>query len=507
MIAYSQDNIQIYFSGGKGFHINYLCPELSEIDVGSYEHVVKNACTTIAIGLKSLDDTIYDKTRIIRTPNSKHDKTGLYKIPITYKISKENSMEDIYGLARKQHKISDYIKQPKHDDDLLSLIQANVNKKDDIPTSKITKSELVEGIINGFETGSRNSGLFSFASSLHSRGITPDVVLALCSLVNNNSKAPLLSSEVGTIVNSAVRYPTFNTRELVKEQPGYKNSEFVTFSQAGELWKEQITKSGDFSLGDRFPHINEVMNVTLLGDLIGIVANSGVGKSTLVMDLVNCLSNVRNTFSAFFSLEMASHACFFRAATITYQSDENGEVSSKKVAYDLLHDQELMKKVGEEWNRILILDKGSISLERIEEYSLIAKEITGNRLGSIIIDYGQYIEGASVIDKVMQISRNIKDVIKRLDVIGILNLQCNKEMKNSYIKVEDHHIEGIKAWKQVCDYIMAFWKSVDDNKRLHGKFLKTRWEKDDTRFDMVRDGLKYHTEVEKPDIREYNSGL
>ena len=57
--------------------------------------------------------------------------------------------------------------------------------------------------------------------------------------------------------------------------------------------------------------INDVMNVTLLGDLIGIVGNSGTGKSTLCMDFANCLCRERGNYSAFFSLEMASHACFF----------------------------------------------------------------------------------------------------------------------------------------------------------------------------------------------------
>ena len=38
-------------------------------------------------------------------------------------------------------------------------------------------------------------------------------------------------------------------------------------------------------------------------------------------------------------------------------------------------------------------------------------------------------------------------------------------------------------------------------------FLKTRWEKDDVRFDMVRDGLRYHTEVYKPDVNNGIGGL
>ncbi len=154
---------------------------------------------------------------------------------------------------------------PKKDNDLLELVKESKNKKENTHISNISKSQLIEGILNGFEIGNRNNGLFSFACALHNRGVSNDFILSLCSLVNNNCPTPLSSSEVSSIVNSAINYPS-NNNVLEENKNGFKNTDFVTFEQAAEKWKEQITKSGDFSSGNRYPHINEVMNVTLLGD-------------------------------------------------------------------------------------------------------------------------------------------------------------------------------------------------------------------------------------------------
>lgn len=500
LMAYSHTNIMIYFSGGKGFHVVYICPELDRIQVDTHEHVVKNVCLDLAKGLKSLDYRIYDKMRVIRTPNSRHGSTKLFKVPMSYSDLKKMTVDEILKYAECQYNIT-----PPTDismnDDLLNLIKDSLEVRE-VRKAKTSLPELVEGIYNGFrENHNRNDSLTSLCGLLHSRDVPDDIVRALIQITNERNKIPLSESEVNSICNSVGKYPV----DSGKVTP--TNKDFITFKEAGEIWKQQMNMSGDFSLGDRFIHINEVMNVTLLGDLIGIVGNSGTGKSTLCMDFANCLCQQRGNFSAFFSLEMASHACFFRGATISYSPDEFGEVSSKKVAYELLHDQSLMESISKEWERILILDKGSITLEKIEEYANIAKEITGDRLGSIIIDYSQYIDGASDIDKMLEISRNVKAVLKRLKVIGFMAMQCNKLMSNSYTEIEDSHIEGSKSWKQTCDYILAFWKSRDDTKRLHGKFLKTRWEKDDVRFDMVRDGLKYHTEVHKPDVNNGIGGL
>jgi hypothetical protein len=60
-------------------------------------------------------------------------------------------------------------------------------------------------------------------------------------------------------------------------------------------------------------------------------------------------------------------------------------------------------------------------------------------------------------------------------------------------------IEGVGAVFQVCDYILTLYKSRDNSNRLHSEFLKDRWNGAGYIYDIVREGLKYHTENYLPD--------
>ena len=105
LCVFHKENINIYFSGNKGFHVIYICPELNLLrDTVDFNDKLKNICSYIAKGIESFDDKIYDKTRILRTVNSKHPKTNLYKIKISIDELYTLTREQLFELASKQRK-------------------------------------------------------------------------------------------------------------------------------------------------------------------------------------------------------------------------------------------------------------------------------------------------------------------------------------------------------------------------------------------------------------------
>ncbi|OQB09044.1 MAG: Replicative DNA helicase [Parcubacteria group bacterium ADurb.Bin216] len=501
MIAYNSNNIRVYFSGGKGFHIVYICPELTKVEgVVSYEQLVKNVCLELAVGISSHDKSRYAKTQLIRTPNSRHEG-GLYKIPLTYEELKSKTIEQIQDLAKSQRKLT-YTGIIRDDSDLLEIVKSNINKK--APEKLFEGSELIEGIANGFEQGNRNNGLFATASLLAGRGISGDLAYHLIQGVNHLSGNPLPEAEVRTIVSSASKYsPNDGVKQSVIE---IKSSDIVTMEEAAELFVKMKNLSGNFSFGPRYELINKVVESTMLGDVIGLISDSGVGKSTLGMDFLNEAAKIHDDYGLFISLEMPSHSCFFRAATISAEPDELGKVNSSFVAADMINNKSSRSRVSKEWERVLLSDK-KCDLNRIEAMCRLANEMYNGKVRYAIIDYGQNIDGASHIEIAQDLYRNIKEIFKRLNMYCIILLQTNKSIPNKYTEIEDTHVEGVKAIKQMCDFIIGVWKDREDKKRIHGKFLKTRWEEnDDCKFDLVREGLKYHTEVYKP-VNEMMGGL
>ena len=75
-----------FFSGGKGFHL-YIRQEFfnlppSEHTAKQFERIVSQIGKDL--NLSTLDDGIYQANRKFRIPNSRHPKTGLYKVELTY---------------------------------------------------------------------------------------------------------------------------------------------------------------------------------------------------------------------------------------------------------------------------------------------------------------------------------------------------------------------------------------------------------------------------------------
>ncbi len=82
-LAVPPDDLSIYFSGSKGFHCG--CPMPSDaapaLDFHRRTRGMAEAVATAA-GVLPIDPAIYTKCQPFRAPNSRHPKTGLYKVKL-----------------------------------------------------------------------------------------------------------------------------------------------------------------------------------------------------------------------------------------------------------------------------------------------------------------------------------------------------------------------------------------------------------------------------------------
>jgi hypothetical protein len=102
-VIFDIDNkdIRIYFSGSKGIHL--IVPK-EYFNVQPHKNLnmifrlmaedIKRLCQ-----LSTIDLRVYDKVRLWRMPNSKHQKTGFYKVPLTFEELTKLSFDNITQLA------------------------------------------------------------------------------------------------------------------------------------------------------------------------------------------------------------------------------------------------------------------------------------------------------------------------------------------------------------------------------------------------------------------------
>lgn len=95
---------RIYFSGCKGVHITVDGQYLGIVPSVDLNEVYRLIAKDISAALpnKTLDTAIYDKVRLFRIVNSKHQESGLYKIPLTYQELKQLTYDEIKRLAESQ---------------------------------------------------------------------------------------------------------------------------------------------------------------------------------------------------------------------------------------------------------------------------------------------------------------------------------------------------------------------------------------------------------------------
>lgn len=216
----TENNIQYYFSGSKGFHIIIPysifgikpCKDLNDkykmlaIELKSY---------TIT---KAIDTRIYDSKRLFREINTINTKTNLYKVPITLKNIKDFSYKELIEYAKdpkEEYKVdSSYIEDADiaFNNIIIELKERQkrtINYK--VARTMLENKELlpcVKYILqNGASKGERNNTAMALASSLYQRNPSNyEEVLDIMQAWNiKKIDNPLSENELENTVKSAYR--------------------------------------------------------------------------------------------------------------------------------------------------------------------------------------------------------------------------------------------------------------------------------------------------------------
>jgi RecA-family ATPase len=135
--------IRCYFTGKKGFNVEISSKLFGLEPSENLNEVVKSIALKIADGV-DVDAKIYDKVRLFRIPNSIHEDTGLYKIPLTVDELFSHDEIEIIDLAtsRKPFPKSFKLNSVEAQDNLKAIyLEAKENlNKPSTPTTPIDLS-------------------------------------------------------------------------------------------------------------------------------------------------------------------------------------------------------------------------------------------------------------------------------------------------------------------------------------------------------------------------------
>jgi hypothetical protein len=106
---------RFYFSGSKGFSVDAPSVLFGGFEPGSdVARRLGRLAGTLAAGLETFDRSIYHLTALWRVPNTRHGRSGLYKIPLSAGELVHLSIDEIRKLARSPRSVE---LPPEHDFD------------------------------------------------------------------------------------------------------------------------------------------------------------------------------------------------------------------------------------------------------------------------------------------------------------------------------------------------------------------------------------------------------
>lgn len=219
-IGLQDSEIEIYFSGAKGFHILIPARVLGIEPSTNLNQLYKSWAAYLknTYKVETIDTVIYDRKRLFRIPNSTNSKTGLKKIRINLSSLWNNENYDDFTRYISSNNLSN-IKSKKDIN-----IQAakyfykksqNFYKKHDstdnerqvsfiIPEEKRELLPCIRfGLDNGANIGYRNSTLVVLASAILQSGYKLEETLDLMHSWNTNNEKPLAYNEIELTVRSA----------------------------------------------------------------------------------------------------------------------------------------------------------------------------------------------------------------------------------------------------------------------------------------------------------------
>lgn len=445
-----EDAISCYFTGSKGFSLEV---ELNEsITPDKFRAIVFD----VAGDLPTFDKVVNDPNRIVRIANTKHNKSGLYKIPLTPDELTNLSEFDIKLLAKNPRKVDRIIQVAPLPKSLKEVVvPTNVEKKIEqiakdltFDITSIDMKARPKGIdearwllMNGFfRSGERNHSMLCLASTLHNLNYPLEVTKGMLS-----GAAQLQSQRTGE--------EEFAEREidLIIGQvygPNWKGGQFTT--RDPNNWLAQYVKKmglvvneeeGPATLdGIESGFTNYIMNIEkntiktgieeldktipiTVGSNIGVVAAAGAGKTALALKILRYNSE-QGIQTVFASLDMHRNRLFEKVVyNVTGLSREDmykefREGRGKKIT-DLVR-----KHYGNVW----FYDRSSATVEDIKNYVLSVEAKTGQKVKMVMFDYFERIQCDVSEDTAAskKVASQIQDMVNDLDVAAISLCQPNK---------------------------------------------------------------------------------
>jgi hypothetical protein len=493
-----KDQVQVYFSGKKGFSVELLTTSYFTKD--EFINIVYH----IASDLNTFDERVKDHQRLFRVPMTKHHETKLHKIPLTLddlsnkrieiiKEEAQNETDEHYDILNKWKEIE----LPKAVLDLANkphfLVDPSNSKLDEIDDDEIpeldmshkpkwlpeTKYALQQGY---FYKGERNTALIILASTYKNNGFDENHVYALLKEVIKKqqiietkhkgvevelySKSALQKEVINFVFGPTWRggMYTEQTNELLQKVAKRLNLKFenekgdniLSMKQIKESWKHFATHLKQNTIKTGLDIIDNKIRITT-GMMVGLLAAASGGKTTWSLNFIENVSK-NNLKVLYYSLDMAERLIYTRCLqrhTGLIDPAEDYELNKNcKII------EQGMDKIDVLYENVDIIAR-AVTVDEIEEQVIKSQQLYGDEFKLLVVDYLEKVRGPysdSMANDAL-VSQRLSDIAKDYNIAVFLLLQPQKSAGDpSQPLLSYRQIKGSSTLENNCRTIMSMWR-------------------------------------------------
>jgi archaellum biogenesis ATPase FlaH len=453
----SEESIQIFFSGSKGFEVSV---ELKDTLLTPTE--AKNIASNLAKDLKSFDTSIYNATRIFRVPLTKHNKTGLYKIPLSMdditasaEVIKANAKsnftpDDIAG-AWKPAVLSGVLKKLKDTTPKLEKTMASIVSDLDFSSIDWTKKpdklspEKYALSLGFFEAGERSHALMILGASNKAMGMDEThnyyALKAAADLQSTRTGSDKFSKEeIWKNIISQIYSPLWmGGTYSVKTDPLLQKinmhipasikqqdmKDVVGISEGYEAFKHYAKNIEENTMQVGIRELDRQLNFQR-GRLYSILGSPGSGKTSLALTMINNTSK-NNYHSMFFSFDMSQYDVI-QKLTQRHTGMKRDELYDIYTSDNSTEIEKVSGILQDNYANVSFVFKTGQSIDEIKESIVKREQLLGIDIPLIIVDYLELVQSkfSDPTQASAEVIQGLREIAINTNKIVIVLLQPNK---------------------------------------------------------------------------------
>jgi hypothetical protein len=478
----SSDDLQLYFSGRKGFNVivpltRELTPETAYALAAKY-----------ASDLDTWDSTLYDPAQLLRIAGTKHPGSGLYKFQMSLKDFNTKTLSEMRSRAAAPYEYQaeskavtphpDFWELPKKEAPTIAAGEYKLDLSRKPKDWRNCKWSLLQG---NFKEGERDAAMMVIAATCRGLRYTREIAYDMCKGALRRSQQ--MHGEGG-----------FTKQELWDKiinqifiDDGWKGGQY---SCKSDPWMHDYCKNlGEFAckdhedeppvvslddMGKQFSEyaigfdrnviktgINELdANATLCASTLnGLLGQPGAGKTTVAIQYLRNTS-LQNVPSMFFSLDMGLPIIY--AKLVQKHTGMDFKAVMRMFREDPRTAAEIGALVKEEYKNVGFNFQSGVTIADMREAITAQQDRIGQSVKLVVIDYLECIAGpyGDATANTGFIANQLKDLANEFNACVLLLLQTQKHSTPS---ISDplmtlKAVKGSSIIEQSCSTILTLWR-------------------------------------------------